>query len=103
MPGFEEAVKKGWQLRINGNPMFQLTTKLKKVKQELLALSKREKILNPATSLSRAKEILNQIQSQLSPDPLNPGLTSQEKEATNEYIEQSKREEGSTRLKARAM
>lgn len=83
--------------------MFQLTMKLKNVKQELLAWGKGKDLFNSANSLKKAKESLLQIQNQLNLNPLSTDLVSQERDAREEYIEQSKRDEESMRLKARAI
>lgn len=83
--------------------MFQLLMKLKNVKQELMAWGKGKDLFNLANALEKAKESLLQIQNQLSLTPLNSDLVRKEKEAREEFIEQTKREEESTRLKARAI
>lgn len=59
--GYEEAVQRGWKVNIPGNPTFQLTVKLKKVRQELQAWCKKNDLSNPAKARKEAKENLIQI------------------------------------------
>lgn len=103
MPGCAEAIKKGWDLTVWGNPMYKVTCKLKGVKQSLIEWAKERDLHNPERKCAIVKESLELIQDDLIKDPTNVDLLQKEKEAMQHYYEVAKIEEECARLKSRAI
>ncbi|KAF5180416.1 Ccr4-not transcription complex subunit [Thalictrum thalictroides] len=77
---FMAIVEKVWQVSLLGNPMMQLTDKLKLLKRELKGWSK-SNFSNLTERVKIAKNDLDRIQEEIQRRPLDPHLASLEKEA----------------------
>lgn len=89
-------------LLLLGTPMYQLTYKLKGVKQALFRWAKERNLNDPFRVFKYLKDALVQIQEKLVMNPLYGNLILEEKRVAIDYYHVAKEEE-STKLKSRAI
>ncbi|KAF5204900.1 reverse transcriptase, partial [Thalictrum thalictroides] len=96
---FMGIVEEKWGSRVTGNPMMQLTSKLKLLKVELKRWSKKH-FSNINHRVKEAKEKLNKIQADIQERPFDNDLAVLEKAVIQQYIDISNAEEASLKQKA---
>ncbi|XP_062118440.1 uncharacterized protein LOC133832068 [Humulus lupulus] len=74
-PCYENKLQTSWNLSVNGTPMFQLVSKLKRLKQVLVRIN-REGFSDIQQIEFKAGLVLKELQEQLQKDPLNDRLIS---------------------------
>lgn len=83
--------------------MFQLTKKLKEMKQALIAWTKKNALADASGVYERSKRNLIVVQESLEVDPLNSDLLKIEKSYLEAYLIAANHEEESHRLKSRML
>ncbi|XP_074277809.1 uncharacterized protein LOC141601425 [Silene latifolia] len=82
---FEEIIASNWKPKVHGTPMFQIVTKLKRLKRGLKALNKDQ--FSDIEKLTHVTELaLLHFQTLLHEDPLNDGLCKAEKACAQEVV-----------------
>lgn len=99
-PEFKTTVHQAWNTPILGVPMFQLVSKLKRVKFRLKSLN-RDAFSDITAKVAEAREALASAQNQLQADPESTALTQQEVESRRVYVELRSHEESFYRQKSR--
>ncbi|XP_074305844.1 uncharacterized protein LOC141641066 [Silene latifolia] len=83
-PDFKEVVQGAWNQTVNGTLMFQLVTKLKKLKSSLKVLN-RNCFSDVEKSVGVAKALLDDIQIQMHHNPTDYTILASESEAAESY------------------
>ncbi|XP_062119711.1 uncharacterized protein LOC133834174 [Humulus lupulus] len=84
-PGYEGKIQTSWNLPITGTPMFQVVSKLKRLKQVLVTIN-REGFSDIQQKEFKAGLILKYLQEQLQKDPFNDRLITQEQLAREQFL-----------------
>ncbi|XP_062075585.1 uncharacterized protein LOC133779669 [Humulus lupulus] len=84
-PGYEGKIQTSWNLPVAGTPMFQVVSKLKRLKQVLVSIN-REGFSDIQQTEFKAGLLLKELQEQLQKDPFNDRLITQEQLAREQYL-----------------
>ncbi|XP_062076020.1 uncharacterized protein LOC133780135 [Humulus lupulus] len=84
-PCYEDKLQTSWNLSVNGTPMFQLVSKLKRLKQVLVSIN-REGFSDIQQTEFKAGIVLKELQEQLQKVPLHDRLISQEQVIREQYM-----------------
>ncbi|XP_062110644.1 uncharacterized protein LOC133822358 [Humulus lupulus] len=84
-PGYEEKIRTSWNFSVVGSPMFQVVSKLKRLKQVLLTIN-REGFSDIQQTEFKAGLALKDVQEQLQKDPFNDRLITQEQLAREQFL-----------------
>ncbi|XP_062112055.1 uncharacterized protein LOC133823373 [Humulus lupulus] len=76
-PGYEGKIQTSWNLPVAGTPMFQVVSKLKRLKQVLVSIN-REGFSDIHQTEFKAGLLLKELQEKLQKDPLNDRLITQD-------------------------
>ena len=99
-PSFGDTVEAAWLQPVDGSPLYQVCSKLKRVKAGLRSLNL-SSFNNLSSRSAIARQKLFDVQTLINHQPLCPLLRDQEKQALCEFIEVSKAEESLLRQKSR--
>ncbi|XP_026457292.1 uncharacterized protein LOC113358007 [Papaver somniferum] len=77
-PDFLDIVRSVWEEKVNGNPMFILVSKLKKVKKRLITL-RRERFVNVSEAVPEAKQEMINAQAAIQSNPLSASVDTEDK------------------------
>ncbi|XP_060959260.1 uncharacterized protein LOC133030510 [Cannabis sativa] len=88
-PHYQKQVADSWKVSVVGTKMYQIVTKLKRLKPVLTAINK-QGFADVQGEEMRVKELMNECQQRLNHDPLNVTLMQQEKEVREQYAEKHK-------------
>ncbi|XP_074299775.1 uncharacterized protein LOC141630939 [Silene latifolia] len=81
--GFENIVTRGWEMEVQGTPMFKVVTKLKGMKKKLRKLNAKQ--FSDIENLTKITELsLQHFQTKLRDDPLNQDLCLAERACSQE-------------------
>ena len=98
-PSFATSVAEAWAVPVDGSPLFQICSKLNRVKIAMRTLN-HSSYNNLQSRSSRARQHLLDLQTQLQVHPMSQQLRELEKEAMKDYIAVSKAEETLFRQKS---
>lgn len=82
--GFSKQVAREWQIPINGNTMYQLVMKLKRLKKTLKSI-RRSNHANIEIEDREAELLMKQYQQELNTNPTDMGLREKERQAVLNY------------------
>jgi hypothetical protein len=89
---FLATVSSSWQATINGNPIYQLTTKLRLLKHELKKLHQQH-TSHITSRVSQAKDVWYAAQTVLDANPTSPEARTDERSCAHQYMQLCKDEE----------
>lgn len=99
-PHFLTLVDEVWRGEASGTPMYQLCTRLKRLKKELKKLNK-DQFSDLSNRVLRAKERMENLQKLVQQNPLDGNLCKEEASAVKEYGDLSRAEESFFKQKSR--
>ena len=85
LPDFKTNLKENWEPDVEGVPMFRLVTKLRRLKEMLKQLNRRE-FANVQVAAEHAKDEMIRAQEELHRNPSDEGLIEAEIASRNRYI-----------------